>query len=430
MNHPKERARFGSHLGLERIREVCRRMKNPERSYPVVHVAGTNGKGSVASFIAQVLFACGYRVGLYTSPHLLDYRERFMLNFEWIKKEDLSFFYQRLEPVFAEVERDFPHLGPITEFEATTAIAYAYYASAKVDIAVMEVGLGGRLDATNVVCPVVSVITSIGHDHTEWLGDTLSLIAYEKAGIIKENTPVVIGKQEKESIETLRRVAKARHAPFYSVEDMEIKDARSDAKGGSFFYGGDFNARVEIGLLGKHQLDNALLALRTLKVLQSLNYVLPKEKILLGMKQCFWPGRMEILQEDPFILLDGAHNQEALEVLAQNLASLWPKETFTFVVALLLQKDLDMLLPLLPIAKEILCTRPKSSRLPPQSPESLRDYVIGKGVKSRAFSSVEETLEGFPAGPIVVCGSLYLVSEMREKLLQGGGFKDHRRRIP
>lgn len=421
-----QRSKFGSHLGLERITKVCELLGKPQESLPAIHLAGTNGKGSVAKFLATVLQQAGFRVGLYTSPHLMDYRERLQVNGEPISDEHLNELTRHLEPIVERVEQENPALGPVTEFEVGTALAFQYFVQAKVDIAIIETGLGGRLDATNVVRPLVCGITPIGHDHMDWLGPTLSHIAKEKAGIFKPGVPIVSAWQHPEAKEVLTTKAQETAAPIYFIDEANWQPLGFDLLGGTLMYPNLASAKIRLRMLGGHQLENAALALRILEVLQTQGWKLPEQAVLRGMHRAIWPGRMEIISQRPWMLLDGAHNQEGIIQLAANLKALFSKDhkrRFTFVFGLLENKDISLMDPLLPLARQIIFTQPASSRIPAKDPCELRHYALEKKTPAYACKTVPEALEeAVNHDYLVVCGSLYLVGEIRKMVVANKGF--------
>jgi len=412
------RQRFGSHLGLERIALVCEALGNPQKDLKFVHIAGTSGKGSVAAYLAAVLKRSGLRVGLFTSPHLVDYAERFQLNGDLIDAETLEMVVDQAEWACRQVEEEHPEYGPVTEFELATAAGFLFFRQARADIVVLETGLGGRLDATNVVKPEISVITTVHLDHQDRLGSTVEEIAREKGGIIKEGVPVISGAKLPEADDVLREIARAKGAPYFRVKDVPWEGLGWDLGGGRLLFPG--LGEVSIGLLGDHQLENAAVALLTLEKLRESGYNLPDEAIYGGMKEAVWPGRLEIVSPSPLFILDGAHNQEGLTALERSLRELQERcgaEKFTIVFGMLGNKDCGLLDPLLPLARRFVFTAAQSSRLPPMQPEILKAYVESRGVEASAFSSVVQALEeAQKTNPVCVCGSLYLVGEVKRVL--------------
>lgn len=413
-----QRERFGSHLGLERIRLLCDFLGNPQEKLKFIHVAGTNGKGSVSAFMAKVLEEGGFRVGLFTSPHLEHYSERFRINGTPIDRESLSKFVDQGEAGALQVEQAHPELGPVTEFELATAVAFQYFLEAQVDLVVLETGLGGRLDATNVVHPLLSVITTIGHDHTDRLGTSLEEIAYEKGGIIKEGVPVISGVAPGLAERVLLEIATQLRAPWRSTYDLPWEGLGWDLAGGSLLFPGW--GKIKVGLLGDHQIQNAATALLALQELAKLGWNLPLEVVQRGMKEVKWPGRLEILSHEPFIILDGGHNQEGMAALVQSLHHLQPQlggEKFTIVFGMLHNKSLDLLDPLFPLAKRFVFTAAESGRLAPMDPKVLADYAQNHGLEAVVCEDVGQALkEASKTEPVCICGSLYLAGSIKRYL--------------
>ncbi|MFO7265993.1 MAG: folylpolyglutamate synthase/dihydrofolate synthase family protein [Bacillota bacterium] len=410
--------RFGAKPGLERVRFLLDALGNPERAFPAVHVAGTNGKGSTSAMIAAMFHAAGRRVGLYTSPHLVRYNERIAVDGRPVADEQLARVLARLEPLVDAAARG--PAGQPTEFEVGTAAAMACFAEAGIDVAVAEVGLGGRYDATNVVQSIASVITPLGLDHTQWLGDTLDRIAWEKAGIIRPGVPVVCAPQAEEALRVIASVAEEKGAPLLAAgRDYEVILRAADATGTEFDlrWGGRWLRRLRTPLLGAHQAVNGAVAAAA-----ALALGLPEEAVRRGLETVAWPGRMEVVAERPRVVLDGAHNAEGVQALAAALQAVFPGQRPVFVIGILQEKPLEsMLRTLLPLGKAAVFTAPRNSRTPPAPPEQLArlaEGLIGAvAVEPDSALALEQAcaLAG-PDGLVCVCGSLYLVGEVRERL--------------
>lgn len=302
-------------LGLRNIRALLRSVNNPHKNIKTIHIAGTNGKGSTSSMIAAVLTAAGYKVGLYTSPHLVKFNERIRVNGRMISDNDIVRYTKILKPTIKKIKATF--------FEATTAIAFKYFADQKVDIAVIETGLGGRLDSTNVVRPIVSVITSIGKDHIEQLGNTFESIAFEKAGIIKKDVPAVLGKINSRAKKVIIQVAKKKSSPIVHSEKITLPDD------------------IEIELKGKHQISNAKAALAAINIVTQ-KFLIGNNAVCEGFKNTTkltgLRGRFEIINSKPKILLDVAHNPDGIKTLIKELKKLSNKK---FVIIFATMKDKD-----------------------------------------------------------------------------------------
>ena len=445
--------RFGMKPGLERIQAILGRLGNPEAAFPAVHIAGTNGKGSVAATTASILRAAGYRVGMFTSPHLIQYHERIQVDGEPIPDEALQRIFERVAGAAAAV-RDELGSDP-TEFEVGTAAAFLYFQEAGVDLAVVEVGLGGRLDSTNVVQTQAAAITPISYDHMAVLGSTLPSIAREKAGILKPGVPAVIAPQCPEAASVLAEVARDLPCPLVWVneeggggreEGAGMEDAlhRASFQGtgeiatytvlGWSGEGGRFHLKTPsrryfelfTPLLGYHQVQNAAVAVTLVEALAEAGFAVSESQVRAGLASVRWPGRLELFPGNPAILLDGVHNPAGAEVLALALSRLFPGVRPVFLFALTGAKDpAEVFGPLAPFARAVVATRPASSRVLAVDPEALLECARDLGVPASAAPSAQEALErakelAGQEGMVCVCGSLYLVGEVRGLLVAAG----------
>lgn len=355
---------FGINFGLGRIKELLKRMGNPESALRVVHIGGTNGKGSTTVMIARILREAGYQVGVFTSPHMHDYRERMVINGLMISKEDVIHMISRVRPHLEDmVSEGFEHP---TEFEVSTALALLYFAEKNVDYALIEVGLGGAIDSTNVVNPLISVITNVSMDHMDYLGSDVVSIAKVKAGIIKPNSVVVTASQDPEVIKVLRDQAKAMEVPLWLVgEDVRWESKWSGELEQEFdLVGLHANySKLRLRLMGLHQLSNAATAVTVCEVLQSDYGVnIPREAIYAGLREVEWIGRLELLSLKPKILLDGAHNLDGAQALAQAIP-LYTRDRLVLCLGMLADKEREKVVKMLvPLADEIIVTRPNSPR--------------------------------------------------------------------
>jgi dihydrofolate synthase/folylpolyglutamate synthase len=401
---------FGIKLGLENIRELLERLGGPQGDYRIVHVAGTNGKGSVCACLAEILKAGGYRVGLYTSPHLHSFTERIRVNGRAITESEVARLTAELRLRAEGI--------PATFFEFTTALALHHFRRRKVDFAILEVGMGGRLDATNAVTPLVSVITPVCRDHARHLGSDLSSIAREKGGIIKPGIPVVVGPQPAEALAVLEETAAGCRAPLL-LYDRDFT-AVPCPEGGFSFHGTEFSlAELRPALPGNHQARNLSLALAVGGILRSQGVNLPEGAMRAGVERVRWPGRLEWWEGGREILLDGAHNEGGAAVLAEFLRGT-PAAGVRWVVGIKGDKfPADVLGPLLPLVRALYCTSPPTEEVIPTA-----DLVLlGRqaGVAASSFTRVGDALEAALAergrGEIVlVAGSLFLVAAAREWL--------------
>ncbi|HUX87132.1 MAG TPA: folylpolyglutamate synthase/dihydrofolate synthase family protein, partial [Chloroflexota bacterium] len=305
-------------IGLRRTTWLLEALGNPQAKVPAVHIAGTKGKGSTAAFIASILQATGRRVGLYTSPHLHTFRERIQLDRQPISEVRFAELTAEIAPLNAQLAAAQPEWGEATAFEISTALAFLAFAREKVDVAVIEVGLGGRLDATNVLVPRVSVITSISYDHMRILGDTLGQIAAEKGGIIKPGRPVVVARQRPEARETLQRIADERGCEVF----IDERDWRVSGDASAFVADGPWGRYVDLraALVGHHQVENAGTAIATCWVLDRDGMAIPEAAIRAGLQAVSWAGRFEVVRTVPLVVVDGAHNVDSTERLAETLA--------------------------------------------------------------------------------------------------------------
>lgn len=406
-------------FNLGRMTALMADLGNPHQQYPVVHVAGTKGKGSTAAMIASVLQAAGYKVGFYTSPHLEDFTERIQINRLPISHSDLVSMVAQLKPSVARIER-------LTTFELTTAAGFLYFAREKVDIAVIEVGLGGRLDSTNIVDPLVSVITSLSMDHMNVLGDTLEKIAFEKAGIIKPGKPVVVSPQKPEALKVLEDVAVTRGAELFQVgkevkftllqHSLEGQTIHARAVLGVYNFEMDFR----IPLLGFHQVENATTAFGTLAILQKFGWKISDEAVHKGFETVSWPGRFEVLQHNPLIVVDSAHNRDSAEKLRRAVDDYFPNARVIMIFGASEDKDIaGMFAELLPRVERLITTQSVHPRA--YDAEKLRSLASSYPIKVEAIlpveKAVERALELAKENQIILAtGSLFIVGGVKHTL--------------
>jgi len=409
--------RFGSKLGLENIKDLLQRLGNPHERFRAVHVAGTNGKGSVTSMLAHVLHEAGYRVGMFISPYLERFTERIQVDLKEIEPHELARITERVKEKVVEMVSEGKNHP--TEFEVVTAIGFTYFAERQVDCAVVEVGLGGRLDATNVVNPLVSVITSISYDHMDVLGDTLEKIAAEKAGIIKQGRPVVTYPQHPEVISVIRRVSRERCAPLFEVDEESIEVVASQVGRQVFNYsfGGEKFSNVVIRLTGRHQILNAATALTAVAVLRREGIAIPDDAVYRGMERAVWPGRLEVVRRRPYVILDGAHNESGAQVLASAIKEYYDGKPVTLVIGMLKDKDADAIVKhLCPLAESVIVTKPDSPRAmePDELAIKVRGYCPDVTVESDIEKAVAMGLKRVAEdGVLLFTGSLYLIGKVR-----------------
>ncbi len=413
-NMPYERAieylfnlqKFGIKFGLSKTENLLEAFGNPHSGQNYIHIAGTNGKGSVATFMGSILEQAGYRVGMYVSPHLVRFTERFRINGEEISREKTTELLNELRGAFNPDE-------PPTFFEAVTAMAILHFAREKTDIAIMEVGMGGRLDATNVITPLVTGITNITMEHQEYLGNRLSHIAREKAGVIKTGVDVVTAVTQAKVIEQFKAIAKQRGAPLWRVgKDIKYRSTSS----GFHFFGQTRNMKsLELGLRGIHQARNAALALGMMERLETKGFPHTTGQIREGLKKADWPGRMQVIRKNPTILLDGAHNAAAVRALARTVQSDFSYHKMILVMGVMADKDIAALLrAIVPISDQVFYTRPVYSRA--ADPRVLMERARPLNTPGEAILSLGDAIEkaermASSKDLIVICGSLFTVGE-------------------
>ena len=413
--------RFGIKLGLDVITTLLDGMGNPHRRFSVVHIAGTNGKGSVASMLSTILHAAGYRVGKYTSPHLERFNERICIDDEPIDDEAVLAAYHKACGVKG-LDRE------PTFFEFTTAMALYEFGRQKVDWAVIETGMGGRLDATNIVQPKLTIITNISLEHRQYLGDTITAIAGEKAGIIKSGVPVVTGVTQKSARATIFRIATEKNAPVY----LKGRDFRTRRQGnGHFSYYGLHTKwpQLQLGLSGNHQLENAALVLAACEILsrqQGLDIKL--NSIGQGLKNTAWPGRLELVSTRPHMVLDGAHNLMAARALTRYLKSRYEDRPLTMVVGVLDDKPCDAILKdLVGVCQRVVVTQPEIDRAIPAAvlAKTAAKYCPRVEVVPRVGAAVAHALKTSTDRDVIcVAGSLYVVGEAKTELRRTARTKD------
>jgi len=400
----------GEKNGLSNSRALLARMGNPHKQIRTVHVAGTNGKGSTCSMIERMLRECGMKTGLYTSPYLMRFPERMRVNGVPIDEDSLVRIASRVRE---ETEKLLLEGVKPTTFELGTAVTMTWFAEQKVDFAVIEVGMGGRFDATNVIEPEVCLIAPIGMDHTKYLGDTLAQIAGEKAGIIKEGVPVAAAPQQNDEVmQVFRNVAGQMHARLLEVRREEIGLLSSDEKGAEFMFRGQ---KAKIRLAGEHQVENACLALSGVELLRSRGFDLPEDVCLAGLEKAVWPGRLEWLNDR--LLIDGAHNPHGAKALYAYVKKYLSGRKVVPVIGMMKDKDVESCVALYAdVASDAVATQISYPRAMPCG--ELRGLLAAHGVNAEAIESIPAALERAEElagedGIVLVCGSLYLVGEVR-----------------
>lgn len=412
--------KFGSKLGLDNITRLLASLGNPQKHCPIVHVAGTNGKGSTVSYIAEVLKQSGYKTGKFISPFIERFSERISINGVEISDDDFVELVIKVKQKSEEITAA-GDTHP-TEFELITAIAFMYYAWKECDLVVLEVGLGGRLDATNVIeCPELAVITPLSLDHTHILGDTLAEIAFEKAGIIKEKGDVVCFRQDKTALDVIQAVCLEKNARLKIVSAAQYQTEDKLLDGGAFEgkWADGETVKANISLIGTHQINNAILAFETLKILKEKGYDITKKSLIKGFLQTKWAGRLEIIRKKPLIMIDGAHNVSGAESLAAFLSKLDRKAIM--IIGVLKDKDADRLLQLTAGFGERIytisphCERAMKSEQLAQLAKRYCQYVKACDKIEEALSLATESAG--EDGIIIAFGSLYYIGEVKRLVI-------------
>lgn len=394
----------GSRPGLSRVRELCARLGDPQKELSCVHVGGTNGKGSFSCMLACVLQAAGKKTGLYTSPYVYRFNERMQIGGVPVSDEALAALMEEIKP-HADAMED-----PPTEFELITAAAFLWFCREKCDVVVLEVGLGGRLDATNIIeKPLLSAVTSIGLDHTAILGDTLSAIAGEKAGIIKPGCPVLAGELPEEALSVIRRAAEEAGAPFYQAETELVTVGRESLAGTEFTLRGE---PYRIGLAGAFQPKNAAAVIRAAEILN-----IPREAVKEGLEKARWPARFEVLREDPTVIFDGGHNPQGVAAAVETVKRLGLGKV-VLLTGMMRDKDYKTAARLFSeIADTVYCVEPDNPRALPaeeyaaEFPAAIPEKSVEAGVKAAMAAARAQ------GRPLLCAGSLYMYREARDAAL-------------
>jgi dihydrofolate synthase/folylpolyglutamate synthase len=405
-----DREHFGIKLGLKNISYFLEHIGRPQDRFRSIHIAGTNGKGSTASFIATIMRKAGYKTGLFTSPHLVDFRERITVNGVQIGKKFIGDFIRRYRRI---IDSDM-----ITFFEVCTALAFSYFAAQKVDLAVVETGLGGRLDATSTLKPILSIITDISYDHTNILGNTLRKIAYEKAGIIKRNTPVLVGPMKPEPRNEIKRISASRKAPY---EYLRPKVFSTNGNFQFDFNDDEFSASyLKVSLPGRHQIRNASVAIKAVSILRRYGFKVQKGNIRDGLKHTEWPGRFQILksQKKASIVLDVGHNESGVKAMVDCFKEIFPERKADLIIGFVRFKNLyKTIRHLIPITRSVEITRLDTHRS--TDPEDIAELFPRNRFPVSVSDSLKESASRIIKSAqkddiIIVCGSHFAVGEFLE----------------
>ena len=402
-------------LGLSRIRTLCEQLGNPQNELKFIHVAGTNGKGSVSAMLESVLRRAGYKTGLYTSPYIKCFNERMRVNGESIANDELAELTELIRPI-AEAMEEKP-----TEFELITAVAFEYFRRHRCDVVVLEVGLGGRLDSTNVIeKSLLSIITGVDFDHTKLLGDTRQKIAAEKAGIIKKGCPVLYGGVSASVGRVITMIAEHRGAPLYSVDRRKFELRSMTLDGTSFDFGELCDVRLS--LLGSHQIGNVQTVMTALEILSGEGIHIPEEAIREGLTEVRWPARFEKLSVDPLIIYDGAHNPQGIRALVRSLSHYFPDQKLHIISGVMADKDYGEMVELLrPIAYQAFTVTPPDNARSMQAKDYAAVFTRNQ-IPVTSCETLTDAVEGALAAarengmPIICLGSLYLYKPLSEEI--------------
>ncbi|MBO0994089.1 bifunctional folylpolyglutamate synthase/dihydrofolate synthase [Bacillus sp. SD088] len=418
LNWIHSRLRLGIKPGLKRMEWMLSRLENPEKILRVIHVGGTNGKGSTVTYMRSILNEAGYSVGTFTSPFIEQFNERISINGKPIDNDEITALVNVVKPIAEEIEQT--ELGPATEFEVITTMAFYYFSEIqRVDVALFEVGLGGRYDSTNVIRPVASVITNVGMDHMQILGNTIEEIAYQKAGIIKPNIPIFTAAQDKRVLSVLKQEAIQQKAPFYQIgEDFLITEYHPIEHGEQFSYQSKWASydHLQVSLLGRHQTENAAAALAALSYLQSIGQLNIRDvEFRVGLQKAFWPGRLERLYDRPLIFIDGPHNVQGVQAFKLAVETHFPKEKIKLVFTALKDKDLtDMFTVINSMNVDLYLTEfdfPRAASVEElQAKSSNTEAHCNKDWKNLIRTLVLSAKE---TDILAITGSLYFISEIK-----------------
>lgn len=435
MAYIKNTAKFGSKLGLDRTEKILELLGNPHKKIKCIHIAGTNGKGSTTAMMANILVEAGYKVGSYTSPFIEEFEERIQINNKNIPKEDLSHIVTEVSKAVEKVV-ELGYSNP-TEFEIITCVGFLYFYQSKIDFAMIEVGIGGRLDSTNVITPILSVITSISLDHTLILGDTIDKIAYEKAGIIKEGIPVIMFPQQKQSEEVIETTCREKNCKLIKVpqcsstylgkENLQQVDITSME--GTMNVSNNVitqkvrvetsnnNYIIDLALLGKHQLLNCSVAVHAIEELIGLGTKISKDNIIMGFRSVKWPARMEVMNKKPLVVIDGAHNIDGIEKLTESIDMYFNYNKIILILGILADKEVEEMIKIIvPKVSRVITVTPHSERA--ELSEELKTQVERYTNNCEAIEDYTEAYEKALSycqeeDLLLVSGSLYMVGDMR-----------------
>lgn len=418
MKYITEVGNFGSNYGLERTYKLLEYLSNPEKDLKFIHIAGTNGKGSTTSMIAEILMGAGYKVGMYTSPFIEEFEERIQINRNNIPKEKLASLMDEVKAAVDKVIED--GYNHPTEFEIITVLMLLYFKKENIDFGVIEVGLGGTLDSTNVITPVLQVITSISFDHTNLLGNTLEEIAGEKAGIIKSGIPTVIYPQKAEALKVIENKCSEMNSKLYiaNCDNFKFENVVNEDRPYQLL---KYNNEVDIllPLLGEHQITNLSVAMTSIEVLNNINMTnILLDSIVKSIKNVKWKGRLEVLSKNPYVVIDGAHNIQGIETLSRNIKKYFKYENLYLILGILADKDVEEMIKVIaPMAKKIYAVTPNSIRA--ELAEDLKREIIKYNENCEAYDDYKEAYltainDANENDFVLASGSLYMIGDMRK----------------
>ena len=409
--------KIGIKLGLDRIKHICTKLDNPQRNYNIIHVGGTNGKGSVCQILNSILIKNGYNVGLYTSPHLQRFSERIIINGIEISKEDIISLVKKIKPI---VEKMIELNNTPTFFEIVTAIAFQYFSNKCVDYAIIEVGLGGRFDATNIVTPILTIITNVSLEHEDILGKKIENIALEKAGIIKKDVPIVTAAEDK-ALEKIKKYARKHNSKLYVVKKDSWKRESLGLNGQNLSYRGLLkDYYVKTNLIGIYEAENIALSIAAIEKLQMQGVFITDQSINQGIKDIKIAGRMEIIGSKPIIILDGAHNVDAIFKLRDSIKKDLIYDKLILIIGILSDKNIKKMLDLIvPISDVVIATKSSSNRA--FSPNKIKHLIHDIDCKKQIliFDNIKNSIEkayfiSKDKDLILIAGSLYTIGEAKD----------------
>lgn len=425
MNYITEVGNFGSNYGLERTFRLLEILGNPQNDLKLVHIAGTNGKGSTTAMVAKMLNGLGYKVGMYTSPFLEEFEERIQINGDNIPKEILAELVTVIKPAIDTVKEE--GFGHPTEFEMITVLMLLYFKREDIDFGVIEVGLGGRLDSTNVITPMISIITSISFDHTNLLGNSLREIAGEKCGIIKRNIPTIIYPQNEEVLEVIEAKCKLENSKLYKVRynDAELVEIiYKDKPYQVVKVNGSRDYILKLPLLGEHQIYNLAVAIKVIEILEEKGFIkIDIKDIEKSIKEVEWKGRLEVLRNKPLIVIDGAHNIQGIKKLKENVEKYFKYKNIYLILGILADKEVEEMVKVItPMAKKVYAVTPNSIRA--ELAEDLKNEIVKYNKNCKAFDNYNdaylEALDDARENDIILAsGSLYMIGDMRKIINKG-----------